>query len=114
MAAGTTSAVEKGHVSHLFGRDSLYMLMWAVQIICAAGLTPITTRVLGLAEFGTVTSANAVMQVLFVFAGLGLQTAVLQEGGYFVPHLGENVRNWLLGLEGRERDLSRLAEGSRR
>jgi acetoin utilization deacetylase AcuC-like enzyme len=42
-------------------------------------------------------------------AALGLTTIVLQEGGYFVPHLGENVRNWLLGLEGRERDLSRLA-----
>jgi hypothetical protein len=25
-----------------------------------------------------------------------------------VPHLGENVRNWLLGLGGREPDLSRL------
>ena len=32
-------------------------------------------------------------------------TVVLQEGGYYVPHLGENVRNWLLGLEGREADL---------
>jgi acetoin utilization deacetylase AcuC-like enzyme len=42
-------------------------------------------------------------------AALGRRTLVLQEGGYFVPHLGENVRNWLLGLEGRERDLSRLA-----
>jgi len=47
-------------------------------------------------------------------AALGRRVAVLQEGGYFVPHLGENVRNWLLGFEGRERDLSRLAEGSRR
>lgn len=34
---------------------------------------------------------------------------VLQEGGYFVPHLGENIRNWLLGLEGRDPDLSKLA-----
>ena len=41
-------------------------------------------------------------------AALGLPVLALQEGGYFVPHLGENVRNWLLGLEGRERDLSRL------
>ena len=67
------------HVAQLFGRDSLYMLMWAVQIVSAALLTPITTRVLGLSSFGTVTSANAVMQVLFVFAGLGLQTAVQRE-----------------------------------
>src|SRR3990170_2124760 len=41
---------------------------------------------------------------------LGRTTIVLQEGGYFVPHLGENVRNWLLGLLGRPMDLSALAE----
>jgi acetoin utilization deacetylase AcuC-like enzyme len=39
---------------------------------------------------------------------LGRSAIVLQEGGYFVPHLGENVRNWLLGLEGGELDLSKL------
>jgi acetoin utilization deacetylase AcuC-like enzyme len=39
---------------------------------------------------------------------LDRRTIVLQEGGYFVPHLGENVRNWLLGLDGRKVDLSRL------
>lgn len=43
-------------------------------------------------------------------AALGLTTIVLQEGGYFVPHLGENVRNWLRGLDGRELDLSALTE----
>ncbi len=43
-------------------------------------------------------------------AALERSTIVLQEGGYFVPHLGENVRNWLLGLEGREPDLSSLPE----
>ena len=32
-------------------------------------------------------------------AGLGHSTIVLQEGGYYVPDLGENVRRWLSGLE---------------
>ena len=32
---------------------------------------------------------------------LGRPTVVLQEGGYFVPDLSENVRTWLNGLEGR-------------
>jgi acetoin utilization deacetylase AcuC-like enzyme len=41
-------------------------------------------------------------------AALGRRTAVLQEGGYFLPHLGQNVRNWLLGLEGRAMDLALL------
>jgi acetoin utilization deacetylase AcuC-like enzyme len=30
---------------------------------------------------------------------LGRRTIVLQEGGYYVPDLGENVRRWLVGLE---------------
>jgi acetoin utilization deacetylase AcuC-like enzyme len=34
-------------------------------------------------------------------AALGRPTVVLQEGGYFVPDLGENVRSWLRGLEPR-------------
>jgi O-antigen/teichoic acid export membrane protein len=83
MGEASTTREDESHVAQLFGRDSLYMLMWAVQIICAALLTPIITRVLGLGEFGTVTSANAIMQVLFVFAGLGLQTAVQREYSTF-------------------------------
>jgi acetoin utilization deacetylase AcuC-like enzyme len=38
-------------------------------------------------------------------AGLGLPTLVLQEGGYFVPKLGENARTWLRGLLDRPLDL---------
>jgi hypothetical protein len=30
-------------------------------------------------------------------AMLDRRVVVLQEGGYFVPDLGENVRSWLLG-----------------
>ncbi|HEU4464852.1 MAG TPA: histone deacetylase family protein [Gemmatimonadota bacterium] len=33
-------------------------------------------------------------------AELGRPTVVLQEGGYFVPDLGQNVRAWLRGFEG--------------
>jgi len=44
-------------------------------------------------------------------AALGRTTIVLQEGGYFLPHLGENARWWLRGLEGRELDRSALPEG---
>jgi len=33
-------------------------------------------------------------------AALERPTVVLQEGGYYVPDLGENVRSWLRGLEG--------------
>ena len=32
-------------------------------------------------------------------AALGLPTIVLQEGGYHVPAIGENVRSWLTGFD---------------
>jgi acetoin utilization deacetylase AcuC-like enzyme len=35
-------------------------------------------------------------------AALGRRVLVLQEGGYYVPDLGENVRTWLRGLEARD------------
>jgi len=39
-------------------------------------------------------------------AATGRRLVVLQEGGYFVPHLGQNVRQWLRGAEGRPLDLA--------
>jgi O-antigen/teichoic acid export membrane protein len=63
----------------LFGRDSLYMVIWAIQLVGAALLTPVITRVMGTGEFGSVAAANAVMQVLFVLAGLGLSTAIQRQ-----------------------------------
>ena len=40
--------------------------------------------------------------VLIVSLGLDTygQDPILQEGGYFVPKLGENARTWLRGLLG--------------
>ncbi|MGX6605271.1 lipopolysaccharide biosynthesis protein [Micromonosporaceae bacterium Da 78-11] len=78
VAEGTAEGAQD-HVAKLFGRDSLYMLLWGVQLVVAAGSTPLITRAMGLGEFGTVTSANAAMQILFVFAGIGLQSAVERE-----------------------------------
>jgi O-antigen/teichoic acid export membrane protein len=60
----------------LFGRDSLYMLTWALQLLASAAVTPLVTRMMGTTEFGAVAAATAVMQVLFVIAGLGLRTAI--------------------------------------
>jgi O-antigen/teichoic acid export membrane protein len=60
----------------LFGRDTVYLLVWALQLVVAAAATPVITRVMGVPEFGRVAAANAVMQVLFILAGLGLRTAI--------------------------------------
>lgn len=39
-------------------------------------------------------------------AATGKRLVILQEGGYFVPALGQNVRQWLRGVEGRPLDLT--------
>jgi acetoin utilization deacetylase AcuC-like enzyme len=38
-------------------------------------------------------------------AATGRRLVIIQEGGYFVPQLGENVRQWLRGTEGRSLEL---------
>ena len=35
---------------------------------------------------------------------MGKRLVILQEGGYFLPALGENARAWLRGAEGRPYD----------
>jgi O-antigen/teichoic acid export membrane protein len=60
----------------LFGRDSLYMLLWGVQLVIAALCTPIITRVLGVSQFGRVAAAIAVTQVVVALGSFSLQSAV--------------------------------------
>lgn len=77
-----------GALGGLFGRDSLFMMLWAVQLVAAALVTPVMTRLLDAPNFGEVTAANAVMQVLFVLAGFGLHQAIQKqyaEGGPVEP-----------------------------
>lgn len=80
-ASSESAAVVRG----LFGRDSLYMILWAIQMILAAVLTPVITRLMGASRFGTVASAVAIMQFLVTVGGLSLQTSVqrayAREGG---------------------------------
>lgn len=63
-------------ITGLFGRDSLYLVLWALQVLAAALFTPILTRVLGPSQFGTIATAIAVMQVLVAIGSFSLQTAV--------------------------------------
>lgn len=60
----------------LFGRDSLYMLLWGVQLGIAALCTPIITRMLGVSQFGLVAATLAVVQVVVALVGFSLQSAV--------------------------------------
>lgn len=63
----------------MFGRDSLYMLLWAVQLGVAAGLTPLLTRLLDADSFGEMAAATSVMQVVFAFVGLSLHQAIQRQ-----------------------------------
>jgi len=67
----------------MFGRDGIYMALWAVQIGGAALFTPITTRVLGAGPFGEIAAAVAVMQIMAAVAGLHLDQSVQRE--YALP-----------------------------
>jgi O-antigen/teichoic acid export membrane protein len=60
----------------LFGRDSVYLGLWAVQLVWAALFTPITSRLLGATNFGVASAATAVMQILVSLGGFGMQTAL--------------------------------------
>jgi O-antigen/teichoic acid export membrane protein len=71
--------VVAGAVRGLFGRDSVYMIMWAVQLVAAASLTPLLTRTLSASDFGIVVAATAVMEVIFVIAGFGLYSAIQRQ-----------------------------------
>lgn len=70
--AGGTEAGTRG----LFGRDALYVVLLAVQMVLTALLTPITTRLLGPTGFGQATTGIAVMQLGAALLELGLVTGV--------------------------------------
>ena len=76
---GPVAATVRG----MFGRDSIYLLLWVVQLGMAALFTPISTRLLGPGRFGLVAASIAIMQVLVAVAGIGLQNAVQRR--YAVP-----------------------------
>jgi O-antigen/teichoic acid export membrane protein len=74
----------------LFGRDSLYLILWAIQIVLAALLTPVETRLLGPSSFGVVAAAVAVMQLLVQVGSFNLQTAIAR--AYTRPDGEANAR----------------------
>jgi O-antigen/teichoic acid export membrane protein len=60
----------------LFGRDSVYTMLWVLQLVGAAAVTPVVTRLLSQGEYGGVAAAGAIMQIVFVAAQCGLDVAV--------------------------------------
>jgi O-antigen/teichoic acid export membrane protein len=92
-AAGEESAAVA--VRGLFGRDSIYLFFWVVQLGVAALFTPATTRLLAPSNFGLVAASIAVMQVLVAIGSMSLQTVVQRR--YAAPG-GERDARRLLTL----------------
>ena len=68
-----------GALRGLFGRDTLYVMLWGIQIVAAALVTPLLTRTLDVSSFGALAAAMAVMQVLFVLSSFGLYPAIQRQ-----------------------------------
>ena len=73
-----TPAPEKatGGLSDLFGRGMIYVLIWSLQLIVATVVSPVLAHSLPAAEFGALSAAIALYQLLIVFAVFGLDQAL--------------------------------------
>lgn len=61
----------------LFGRGLLYVVIWSLQIVSATFVSPVLAHLLGPSDFGRLSAAIALHQVLMVFAVFGLDQAVI-------------------------------------
>jgi O-antigen/teichoic acid export membrane protein len=75
-AAADAAAATRSGMRGLFGRDSIYLAVWALPVGVAALSIPINTRILGAGGYGVVTTALAVMQILVAIGTFSLPTAV--------------------------------------
>jgi O-antigen/teichoic acid export membrane protein len=79
-AAGTTAAEPAAAPqtqSHLFGRGLLYVIVWSLQLVLGTVVSPVLANVLGPSEYGSLASAIALHQVIFVLALLGIDQALV-------------------------------------
>lgn len=77
-AAGPAASSDDGG-SKLFGRGLLYVVVWSLQLVVSSLISPFLTHLVGPAEFGALSSAMAVYQVLTVAALLGLDEVLVLE-----------------------------------
>lgn len=82
-APGTTPETDDAeHHSALFGRGLLYVVVSSLQFVTGAIASPILAHLLSSpAEFGALSSAIALHQLLIVFALVGLDQAVVLKRG---------------------------------
>ncbi|MGA3146694.1 MAG: oligosaccharide flippase family protein [Acidimicrobiales bacterium] len=64
-------------MSKLFGRGLLYVVIWSLQITVLTVISPLLAHLLGPGQFGRVSAAIALHQVLMVVAVFGIDQAVV-------------------------------------
>jgi O-antigen/teichoic acid export membrane protein len=65
-----------GVLAHLFGKGLLYSLVFLAQSAAAVVITPVITRLLGVAAYGEIASVTVIMVFVGTVAGLGLYLGV--------------------------------------
>jgi O-antigen/teichoic acid export membrane protein len=70
------SGASTGH-SGLFGRSMLYVAVWATPLVSSSIVSPVLTHLLPPSEFGQLSTALAIFQVLLVLAVGGLDEALV-------------------------------------
>lgn len=70
------SSQSRTSVRGFFGRDLVYVALFASQIGLATLLTPVTTRLLGLSHYGLAATCITLMQLLVAVGGFSMQLAI--------------------------------------
>lgn len=83
------------HVHGMFGRDTLYSLALAFPMVGAFALTPILTRLLGRAEFGSFAANLTLFWILIILFTVGMNIGVAK---VFAGHDGPERSRELLSV----------------
>ena len=75
-SGGKDATADRGGASDLFGRGMLYVVIWSMQVVVATVVSPVLTYTLPVAEFGSLSAAIALYQLLIVLTVLGLDQAL--------------------------------------
>ena len=75
-SGGKDATADRSGASDLFGRGMLYVVIWSMQVVVATVVSPVLTYTLPVAEFGSLSAAIALYQLLIVLTVLGLDQAL--------------------------------------
>ena len=90
-AANGDSGIEAAALQRMFGRDGLYLFGFTLQLATSAVVTPILTRSVTPTSFGAIATCLAIVQVLVIVAGFGLNIGISRVYSSEGPHRAEGL-----------------------